>query len=48
MQLEFVLETSNISNIVYLVKLARDLTRPHPKWWFSKGSPLISGKSWEI
>ena len=22
-----------------------DLTRPHPKWWFSKGHPLISGKS---
>ncbi len=22
-----------------------DLTRPHPKWWFSKGTPLISGKS---
>ena len=22
-----------------------DLTRPHPKWWFSKGDPLISGKS---
>ena len=22
-----------------------DLTRPHPKWWFSKGYPLISGKS---
>ena len=22
-----------------------DLTRPHPKWWFSKGIPLISGKS---
>ena len=22
----------------------RDLTRPHPKWWFSKGNPLISGK----
>ena len=22
-----------------------DLTRPHPKWWFSKGKPLISGKS---
>ena len=21
-----------------------DLTRPHPKWWFSKGNPLISGK----
>ena len=23
----------------------RDLTRPDPKWWFSKGNPLISGKS---
>ena len=22
-----------------------DLTRPHPKWWFSKGIPPISGKS---
>ena len=22
-----------------------DLTRPHPKWWFSKGNSLISGKS---
>ena len=22
-----------------------DLTRPHPKWWFSKGMLLISGKS---
>ena len=22
-----------------------DLTRPHLKWWFSKGHPLISGKS---
>ena len=22
-----------------------DLTRPHPKWWLSKGNPLISGKS---
>ncbi len=22
-----------------------DLTRPHPKWWFSKGNPFISGKS---
>ena len=21
-----------------------DLTRPHSKWWFSKGNPLISGK----
>ena len=24
---------------------SHDLTRPHPKWWFSKGNPLISGKS---
>ena len=22
-----------------------DLTRPHPKWWFSKGNPLVSGNS---
>ena len=22
-----------------------DLTRPLPKWWFSKGNHLISGKS---
>ena len=22
-----------------------DLTRPHPKWWLSKGNLLISGKS---
>ena len=22
----------------------RDLTRPHPKWWLSKGNPLISQK----
>ena len=22
-----------------------DLTRPHPKWWFSKGNLLISGKT---
>ena len=21
-----------------------NLTRPHPKWWFSMGNPLISGK----
>ena len=31
---------------IYLVKLARDLTRPiYPKWWFSKGNPLCLGKS---
>ena len=22
-----------------------DVSRGHPKWWFSKGNPLISGKS---
>ena len=22
-----------------------DLRGPHPKWWFSEGNPLISGKS---
>ena len=22
-----------------------ELTRPHPKWWFGKGDPLIPGKS---
>ena len=26
----------------WLVKLARDLTRPiSPKWWFSKGNPRL-------
>ena len=28
-----------------LVKLQRPHTSFHPKWWFSKGNPLISGKS---
>ena len=32
--------------IVYIVwSNYSDLTRPHPKCWFSKGNPLISGKS---
>ena len=30
---------------VYIRSNYSDLTRPHPKWWFSKGNPLISGKS---
>ncbi len=35
-----------VSPELFLVKLARDLTRPiSPKWWFSKGNPLISGNS---
>ena len=30
---------------IYIWSNYSDLTRPHPKWWFSKGIPLISGKS---
>ena len=30
---------------IYLVKNHSNLTRPHPKWWLSKGNPLIAGKS---
>ena len=30
---------------IYIWSNYSDLTRPHPKWWFSKGNPLISGKS---
>ena len=30
---------------IYFWSNYSDLTRPHPKWWFSKGNPLISGKS---
>ena len=33
------------SGPVYIWSNYSDLTRPHPKWWFSKGTPLISGKS---
>ena len=29
---------------INLIKLYSDLTRPHSKWWFSKGNPLISEK----
>ena len=29
---------------LYIWSNYSDLTRPHPKWWFSKGNPLISGK----
>ena len=28
-----------------IIATSHDLTRPHPKWWFSKGNPLISEKS---
>ena len=31
--------------VKYIWSNYSDLTRPHPKWWFSKGNPLISGKS---
>lgn len=29
------------NHLLDLVTLARDLTRPHPKWWWSKGNPLF-------
>ena len=29
----------------YVCSNYSDLTRPHPKWWFSKGNPIISGFS---
>ena len=31
--------------VTYIWSNYSDLTRPHPKWWFSKGNSLISGKS---
>ena len=36
---------NRIEYIQYIWSNYSDLTRPHPKWWFSKGNPLISGKS---
>ena len=30
---------------IYIWSNYSNLTRPHPKWWFSRGSPLISGFS---
>ena len=30
---------------LYIWSNYSDLTRPHPKWWFSKGNPRISRKS---
>ena len=34
-----------LGSMDYIWSNYSDLTRPHPKWWFSKGNPLISGKS---
>ena len=31
--------------VYYIWSNYSDLTRPHPKWWFSKGNHPISGKS---
>ncbi len=31
--------------IIYIWSNYSDLSRGHPKWWFSKGNPFISGKS---
>ena len=36
--------TTKCFGITYVWSNYSDLTRPHPKWWFSKGNPLISGK----
>ena len=46
----FKFDNSNqkISQVVAYINIwsnYSDLTRPHPKWWFSKGNALISGKS---
>ena len=30
---------------IYIWTNYNDLSRGHPKWWFSKGNLLISGKS---
>ena len=37
--------TAKMCTVTYTWSNYRDLTRPHPKWWFSKGNPLILGKS---
>ena len=36
---------SNSKSLLNIWSNYSDLTRPHPKWWFSKEIPLISGKS---
>ena len=38
-------EVSVVATVSYFWSNYSDLTRPHPKWWCSKGHPLISGKS---
>ena len=35
----------NVRSIYLFGQNYSDFTRPHPKWWLSKGNPLISGKS---
>ena len=38
--------STSSSMIMYLSgPIIANWKRPHPKWWFSKGNPLISGKS---
>ena len=40
-----ILDDISVSLLRYIVwSNYSDLTRPHPKWWFSKGNLLISGK----
>ncbi len=43
--IELVRWTTTQSGYEWIWSNYSDLTRPHPKWWFSKGNPLISGKS---
>ena len=38
-------DLTSLSRIMGIWSNYSDLTRPHPKWWFSKGILLISGKS---
>ena len=41
-----IIPTGLVKQLMFLVKLFHDLTRPGPqKRWFSKGNPLISRKS---
>ncbi len=36
--------TGSIKIKIHICSNYSDLTRPHPKWWFSTGNPLISEK----
>ncbi len=44
LDLEGGIGVSYVQFIMVLVKLYRPHTTKNPKWWFSKGIPLISGE----